>query len=241
MINSIKKAIVWGDSVLRGVAYDEERDRYAVLKTTAVSKVSEELGIEVINRAKMGMTIESGLALIESDLNRGLVADAALIEFGGNDCDFDWKAISENPTARHLPKTPIDIFEEKLTLIVTKLRGSGIYTALATLPPIVADKYFDFIARYGLNKENILQWLGDKHHIYRFHEMYSNVIQKVAREYGCALLDLRSAFLSRWNSNELFCKDGIHPNQEGQLVMGEFALQEVLSEKNSPIIAGKLA
>ncbi|NLK39438.1 MAG: SGNH/GDSL hydrolase family protein [Clostridiales bacterium] len=241
MIKSIKKAIVWGDSVLRGVAYDEERGRYAVLRTTAVSKVSEELGIEVINRAKMGMTIEKGLELIEADLNRGIVADAALIEFGGNDCDFNWAAISENPNAQHLPKTPIDIFEKKLKHIVTKLRGSGIYTALATLPPIVADKYFDFIARHGLNKDNILQWLGDKHHIYRFHEMYSNVIQRVARECGCALLDLRSAFLSRWDSNALFCKDGIHPNQEGQIVMGEFVLQEALPKANIQLVTSKLA
>lgn len=241
MVDCIKKAIVWGDSVVRGVFYDEERDRYSILKETAVSQVSDELGIEVINRAKMGMTIERGLCLIESDLNRGLVADAALIEFGGNDCDFDWKEISENPKAKHLPKTPIDVFEKKLAIIVKKLRENGIYTALATLPPIVADKYFEFISRGGLNKESILLWLGDKHHIYRFHEMYSNVIQRVAREYGCALLDLRSAFLSKWNSNALFCKDGIHPNQDGQILMGEFAKREILSAGSKQLSKGLLA
>lgn len=229
MVDYIKKAIVWGDSVVRGVFYDEERDRYSVLKKTAVSQVSEQLGIEVINRAKMGMTIEGGLALIEADLQRGLTADAALIEFGGNDSDFDWKAISENPDAEHLPKTTVETFESKLRIIIEKLRSNGIYTALATLPPIVADKYFDFIAKNGLNKDNILKWLGDKYHIYRYHERYSLVIQRIAREYGCALLDLRSEFLSRWNSNAFFCKDGIHPNQDGQLLMADYALREIIS------------
>ncbi len=232
MIKCMKKAIVWGDSVLRGVFYDESRERYSVLKDTAVSKVSDNLGIEIVNRAKMGMTIEGGLSLIESDLKRGLSADVALIEFGGNDSDFDWKAISENPAALHLPKTPIDIFESHLRTIIQKLRSNGIYTVLATLPPIVADKYFDFIARAGLNKDNILKWLGDKYHIYRFHERYSLAIQKVARECGCALLDLRSEFLAKWNSPALFCADGIHPNQEGQILMGEFASRRIKSNKN---------
>lgn len=241
MINGIRKAIVWGDSVMRGVAYDEARGRYSLLQRTAVSKVAEELGIEIVNRAKMGMTVEQGLDLMEADLSRGMTADVALVEFGGNDCDFDWKAISENPDARHLPKTPVDLFEKKIKAMITKLRGSGIYTVLATLPPIAADKYFDFIARNGLNKENILKWLGDKHHIYRFHEMYSNVIQKVARECGCALLDLRSAFLSRWDLGALFCKDGIHPNEEGQLLMGEFALQKARGAHHPQITVEKPA
>lgn len=220
-----KKVIVWGDSVARGVIYDEKRNRYTLARESAARIVAEKLNIEIVNRARMGFTIRDGAQTIENDLFRGMTADAALIEFGGNDCNFDWKAISEAPEDKHIPNTPADIYEEKLTDIIETVRDAGMRPILVTLPPILSDRYFDFISRGGLSRENILQWLGDKNHIYRYHERYSGIISRIATKYRCALLDIRSAFLEKWNTDSLFCIDGIHPSEEGQRFISEAILQ----------------
>ena len=219
-----KKVVVWGDSVARGVIYDEKRNRYTLARTSAAGIVAEKLNIEIVNRARMGFTIRDGVKTIEHDLFRGMTADAALIEFGGNDCNFDWKAISEAPEGKHLPNTPADIYEEKLTDIIETVRDAGMRPILVTLPPISADRYFDFISRGGLSQENILRWLGDKNHIYRYHERYSGIISRIAAKYSCTLLDIRTAFLEIWNTDSLFCLDGIHPSEAGQKFIGEAIL-----------------
>ena len=88
MILDAKKVVVWGDSVARGVIYDEKRERYALSPITAAKIVSDKLGIRITNRARMGYTVSDGVKIIEHDLARGIEADTAIIEFGGNDCDF---------------------------------------------------------------------------------------------------------------------------------------------------------
>ena len=233
-IAKYEKIVVWGDSVAKGVIYDEQAGRYSITKNSAVNQVGSYLGVEILNRSKMGITIEKGSQIIMKDLEDGLTADIALVEYGGNDCDFIWSEVSESPDTDHKPRTPLDIFEKNLRGIVEKLSLNKIKTALTTLPPLVADKYFKFITRNGLSKENILKWLGDINHIYRYHEMYSLIIQRIAREYGCILYDLRSAFLSKWNNGDYVCEDGVHPNDLGQALIGETILSEALGLKPAP-------
>ena len=226
-MTDIKKAIVWGDSVAKGVVYDESRSRYALSKSSAVKLVAEALDIEIVNRSRMGMTANEGLEMLRKDISGGMSADVAIIEFGGNDCDFDWRLISKTPHEVHLPKTTAEVFENKMKMMISEVRAAGMRPYLVTLPPIDAEKYFDFISRDGLSKENILEWLGDKNHIYRYHERYSVLISKIAREMGTKVLDVRAAFLGLWNSNRLFCKDGIHPTDEGQRVIAEAVLASI--------------
>ena len=109
---------------------------------------------------------------MEKDLAGGMTADAAVIEFGGNDCNFDWQAISDDPDGEHHPNTLPHVFADTLRRMVALLRERGIRPILMTLPPIDAEKYFRFLVGDKLNAANILRWLGDKQRIYRFQEMY---------------------------------------------------------------------
>lgn len=221
------RVIVWGDSVTKGVVYDETRGRYVLSPITAAAIAGERLGLEIVNRSRMGATVAEGERMMQADLARGLTADMAIIEYGGNDCDFDWRAVSEAPDAVHDPKTPAPIFEQKVRGMIAAVSDAGIEPVLVTLPPILSGRYFDFISRGGLNAGNILRWLGDKDHIYRYHERYSALISRIARDCGCRLLDLRAEFLALWNAENLFCFDGIHPNQEGQKFMGEAIVRTI--------------
>lgn len=173
----------------------------------------------------MGMTAEGGLEQIKCDISRGIVPKVAFVEFGGNDSDFDWKAINDEPDAEHLPKTPMPAYERTMRKIIETLKSHGTLVILATLPPIISERYFDFLVKKnGLRDENVLHWLGDKNHIYRFQERYSMKISEIAHECGCKLIDLREAFLDKWNTTTYYCSDGIHPNEKGQQLIGDTAL-----------------
>ncbi len=44
--------------------------------------------------------------------------------------------------------------------MIARLKKLDIKPILMTLPPLHAKRYFDFITRDGLNKDNILQFFG---------------------------------------------------------------------------------
>lgn len=214
--------VVWGDSLAKGVLWNDRRKRHGYSRVTAAEIAGEKLGIHVLNRAKFGYTAPQGLEMMERDITEGIACDTAFLEFGGNDCNFNWAEISEEPTAHHDPATTPETFLASMQSMVRWLYERGIRPVLMTLPPIDAERYFRFLVGDKLNAKNILRWLGDVHQIYRFQEMYSLLIERVAREYSVRLLDLRQRCLARNGFlSEMICEDGLHLTEEGQLFVGE--------------------
>lgn len=74
----VEKVAVWGDSVMKGVVYDESRKKYALLPENGVELASRTLGMQVRNRARMGCTIGKGMDILKKDLSAGIEEDAAL-------------------------------------------------------------------------------------------------------------------------------------------------------------------
>ena len=224
--------VVWGDSLAKGVVWNDTRKRLGYSKTTAVDVAAERLGIDIVNHAKFGFTAPQGMEIIERDIAEGLVCDTAVIEFGGNDCNFNWPEISEHPEEVHNPVTTPEQFANALRTMVRGLYQRGIRPILMTLPPINAERYFRFLVGDKLNEGNILRWLGDVHEIYRFQEMYSLIVEKVAREMSIQLIDLRSrCLLKRGFCRDLICQDGLHLTEEGQKYIGEEIADLVLEEE----------
>lgn len=217
MINSI---CVFGDSIIKGVIFDAIRGRYTFLKNSFANIFGRNTGIKVDNYAKFGCTITVGNQIIEKHASDLTYYEYTALEFGGNDCDFDWKAVSERPDDIHSPNTPIGEFEALYSKVIDKVAESGSKPVLFSLPPLHAQKYFDFLSK-GLNKDNILRWLGDVEHIYRWHEMYNLVVVKLAAMKNAPLIDIRRAFLESRNYSGLFCDDGIHPNEAGHSLISE--------------------
>ena len=171
------------------------------------------------------------MEIMERDLSEGLVCDTAVIEFGGNDCNFDWAAVSEHPEEKHLPATPPEEYLESMRAIVRWLFAQNIRPVLMTLPPIDADRYFRFLVGTKLNPKHILNWLGDVQQIYRYQEMYSLMVEKVAREFSIQLIDLRQRCLeSRGFVKKMICADGLHLTEEGQQFIGDAIVDLVIKE-----------
>ncbi|EFP2887332.1 SGNH/GDSL hydrolase family protein [Listeria monocytogenes] len=226
MKKTIQSVGVWGDSIMKGVLFNPEKNRYTLLKNNCIKRASEKLGLTFKNHSTMGRTITKGHEILTKDLAKDATNDIAIIEFGGNDCDFNWAEVSENPTAEHIPSTPINIFETQLLEMIARLKKLDIKPILMTLPPLHAKRYFDFITRNGLNKDNILQFLGgDVEMIYRWQERYSNTISRIASETGSHMIDVRDSFLAEFHYEKLLCADGIHPNEAGNIAMSQKFIQ----------------
>lgn len=231
MLERIKKIDVWGDSVLKGVIYDESRGKYTRLEENNAVHVLKDFGLDIRNNTRFGLTAPKARDLMERALENGMDSQVAVIEFGGNDSDFNWREVSEHPELEHKSNTSIDTFKKCIVEMVDLLRKKGILPVLINLPPIDAKKYFKWISK-GLNPKNILTWLGDVQMIYRYHECYNLSIMSLAGNLGCDLIDIRQPFLLQKNYSRFLCEDGIHPNKEGHALMqkalGEYAQKRFL-------------
>ena len=97
---------------------------------------------------------------------------------------------------------------------IRKARQAGARVAMTSLPPLEQSRYFSFITK-GLSAENILRWLGDTDHLYRWQEYYNDMVTQLSRAFGCRLVDLRAEFLKSRVFPSLIGADGIHPTQAG--------------------------
>jgi acyl-CoA thioesterase-1 len=148
--------------------------------------------------------------------------DIVLIEYGGNDCDYNWNEIADHPESVHEPKTDFNQFEEQLKEAVNFLKTKKIIPILMTLPPLNADRYLKWVSKNNpLAELNILKWLGSVTRIYWWQERYSSTIIKVAEETKTRWIDIRGAFLQHPDFNQFLCVDGIHPNQDGHKIIAD--------------------
>ena len=184
--------------------------RYVLCQSRNFDTLAE-AGVEVCNRSKMGATVDKGAQIVEkSEGVDGLV----LLEYGGNDCDYDWESIAQNPQGEHEPKLSLSSYKEIYRKLIRSLKQAGRQVMLCALPPIDAVKYFAHITK-DRAAENILKWLGDVSMLSRWQEIYSAAVRELALEEGCPLVDLRTPFLESHRFEELLSADGIHPTQAG--------------------------
>lgn len=222
---------VFGDSVLRGVVL--ENNKYKFSKECFVNLITAELGAEIKNKAKFGSTVTVGEQMIERNIDKIKEGNSPYVvtEFGGNDCDFDWKAIAEAPDMPHLPKTDIKAFAEGYTRILNRIKELGKRPVMLSLPPIDSERFFSTVSE-GLSKENILKFLGgNKRHISDWHERYNLETFKIAAANNVPIIDITSKFFECSNYSDYLCDDGIHPNEKGHRLIADTIL-DYIKEKS---------
>lgn len=224
---NIQSIHFWGDSIFKGIVFDEIRGRYVILKKNAARRLGEALGLSIVNNSLMGRTAPEGLEALK-ETAESLDNTLVVLEYGGNDCDFDWAQVAQEPDREHFPKTTIKKFSESLKLSAELVRLRGGLPVFCSLPPLDAARYFEWISR-GLSQEAILVYIGEVQSIFRWQESYSAMVVDIAKEIGCACLPLRDAFVTYTGSESLMCLDGIHPNEKGHAVMAHEALKALLT------------
>lgn len=220
-----KKIDIYGDSVLRGVIYDEPSNSYKLREGYKLDAFTSQ-GIEVRNNSRFGATVEKGVGFIEKKLSDCDESTLVLLEYGGNDCDYDWKSVSEAPEGTHSPNSTPEKFVETYKKAVAAAKKKGATVAITSLVPLDSSKYMRWISK-NLSYERILSWLGDESMLFRWQEYYSHLVENLARELGCLFIDLRSGFLLSHNYQNLLCADGIHPTQTGHELIEKTLLSYV--------------
>ncbi len=217
----MKRLLIFGDSIMRGVYYSAEEGRHKVVSDRFSSL--KERGYEVVNSSRMGATVEMGETMLRKKLTPNADDNAettVIFEYGGNDCDFHWADISADPNGDFSPNTPADKFAKIYGLLIDYARDMGAKVKLCNLVPLDSEKYVRWISR-DLSYDNIISWLGDASMLYRWHEYYNRTAETLAEKYGAELIDIRSPFLLSHNYKNYICSDGIHPTVEGHRMIDE--------------------
>lgn len=214
-----KKILVVGDSLCKGVSLNEEKNRYFFIKNSFVNNLSAALNVDVVNTAKFGSTIKYGAERLEAHLTNHR-PDIVLIEYGGNDCDFIWDEIAEDPYKQHLPKTTLSDYSHYLIAMIAMARRYQATPVVMTLPPLNAVDYFKWFTKGSRKKaDSILKWLEDVSKIYWWHERYSSTVVDVAEQCNVPVADVRRSFLRTPDFRTYICSDGIHPNEKGHKLL----------------------
>lgn len=213
----MKKLEIYGDSILRGVMYCAESGRYDLCTKNRFASLTQ-MGVEIKNNSRMGATVARGFELLRRNLQKGAEGSVVLLEYGGNDCDYHWADVSADPCGSFEPNTPEEQFVSTYRDMIDYVREAGATPVIASLVPIDADKYMNWISR-DLNYQNILHWLGDTSMLSRWQEYYNHLAEKIAYQCHCPLLDLRSAFLLTHDYKSMLCEDGIHPTRQGHALI----------------------
>ena len=177
-MDEMLRIAVFGDSLMKGTLPDEQL-RYH-FHTDLFEAPLAGLHAEVTNKSVFGATSRKGVTLVQRDLARGHRYDWALVEYGGNDCNYDWPDVAAHPEQDHDPVVLADEFRANMTAIVQMLREAGIRPIFTTLPPIDEVKYLACIDHNGASAAGVMQWLGDVRRIYRTQERYSGLVRTIA-------------------------------------------------------------
>ena len=226
------KLVALGDSIIKGVLVrsEGERSRYSLADKSIVECCAEKLGGESLNLGKMGCTIEAGERILDRYLDKMSGAQYVLLEYGGNDSDYNWQEIAESPEKEHFPRTRLEVFEEVYERVICKIKEMGAIPLVLSLPPMDAERYFAFFSQKWEDgfRANVMRWLGGSTNtIMSGHELYNLATMRIAQRTGAQWIDVTSELLKEHNFRAYLCDDGIHPNERGQRMIAEAVLQSL--------------
>ena len=145
---------LFGDSAAQGIVLDES-ENYRVSRAGCI-RLMKHSGYPIRNYAVHGYTVNQGLESF-----RNLKTDPGnicVIEFGGNDCDLDWDAVSQDPDRFHDGKTPLVDFMNLLKLFVREAKGRNLDPVLVTPLPIMSGRYYRWVSKRR-DADRILKYL----------------------------------------------------------------------------------
>lgn len=222
------KIIVIGDSILKGaVTGTASGHLFDIIEDSSLNLAQKALGFEMDNQSVFGNTIAKGQRKLNKMLERGETADFCIVEFCGNDSDYDWALVSENPKEAHLQRTPPADFIRIYSEMIAVLRQHKITPVIMISPALVADRWFNHITK-GHNADNILSFLGDdKEKPYKNQKEYDDALLDFAKKNSVQYVNMRTAMEESGHFEDLMCFDGIHPNEEGYRFMADIWIKSI--------------
>ena len=211
------KLVVFGDSILKGVITIPNSDKlFDVTENDSLSLAQKELGFELDNRSIYGNITSKGLIKLQKFFEKGGEADFCIIEFGSNDCDYDWNIFKPGaelpPVSEIKQKVPLAEYLENLAAMVKLCREHKVTPLMMGLIPYVCNDWYQTIIK-GQNEAAILDFLGGSSETLGKNQLiYKNAQADFVQKNNVQFLDPWTIFEGH---KELMCYDGIHPNEKG--------------------------
>ena len=135
---------------------------------------------------------------------------------------FDWTAISLNPSANHVPQMDLVAYKALYTNRIAQARAQGYEPVLVSLPIMDENRYFAYITK-GMTmqqRKNILYWLGGKtERLRNIHALYNLALFRLASLQCVHIIDITSPMLACSDFDELLEADGVTLSAAGQAVV----------------------
>ena len=208
------KIVLFGDSVAKGIVYDRESRRYVWGECSFIRSFCREHGYTLSDHSQFGCHLEKAFRLLKRHSADLADSRAVLVMLGGNDCNFDWPRVAENPDGQHECTTPPEQFHREYIRFLEEIRRLGGKPVMLDMAPVLGRRYYRWITR-ECDPDGIMQFLGCPERIEHWNEMYNLILQKIAMETGTPLVDVRGALLASRELENYYCPDGIHPDAEG--------------------------
>ena len=228
MKNGINKISAYGDSILKGaVTGTDSGHLFDIIEDSSLVLASKALGFDLNNQSVFGSIVSKTQRRLNRDIEKGIFSDLAIIDSGVNDCDYDWTQVSSSPDEKHLPRTTLEDFIQKISEMVDVCRKNKITPLIMTMPPLVRDRWYNHIL-HGQDENAVLKILNDNpDRLYQNHELYNISLVEYAFKNSVQIVDMRKEMLLSENYRNLMCLDGIHPNEKGYKFMSEIWIREL--------------
>ena len=230
--------VVFGDSILKGVVtIPESKNLFDVTENDSLTLAQKKLGFELDNRSIYGNITSKGLVKLQKYLEKGGQADLCVIEFGSNDCDYDWNIFAPDAQLPSFdtipPKVPMNDYLANLEAMVKLCREHKITPVIMNLIPYICDKWFKTIAK-GHDQAAILQFLdGSAETLGKNQEIYYKALMDFVSKNNLQVIDAWKLFSKLDKQEKYMCDDGIHPNEEGYKLLADLwteALPQIKKE-----------
>ncbi len=218
--------VVFGDSILKGViTIPESKNLFDVTQNDALTYAQKKLGFELDNRSIYGNITTKGLQKMQKYFEKGGHADFCIIEFGSNDCDYDWNIFTPGaelpPFEEIQPKVPLEEYISNISEMVKLCRDNKVTPIIMNLVPYVCDDWFKTITK-GQDAEAILRFLsGNPETLGKNQEKYNSALTKFAKDNKVKILDYWEITTRIEDFKKKYMgPDGIHLNEDGYEHLG---------------------
>ncbi|MBM7603829.1 lysophospholipase L1-like esterase [Metabacillus crassostreae] len=223
------KIICFGDSLTRGVSIVKGRLR--ILKESYPTSLQELFSsnkndVTVVNKGVFNDNSDLLLERLEKDVIHEK-PDYVIVGVGGNDCNFKWEEVANNPLKEHKAIVPLDRYLHNIKTMINQISQSGITPVISTLPPLDPVRYYKNISeKYS---PSISHWISQVGGIDYWHGVYNHHLNQLAEELNIMKIDVRTGIKKAGNLVDLISDDGIHLTAEGYKALSAEIHRNLLS------------
>ena len=208
-----KSVTVIGDSLLKGIIFNENKNVYNVLKDNCISLLKEEEKLNINDYSMCGLNVENlnkYFNLVLKQTNDQII----ILEIGTDSFEQDLL------TNEFKPLYSVKKYKKVLKKIIRTSTKDAREIVLTTIPYISNQKFYEF----NMNKTFLTKQM-DVLEINNYIEKINNVIKQLSSKYNIFVIDLNKGINSF--DTELYSVDGKYLSVKGHKTLKDIFVESI--------------